>query len=163
MIFIAMEKIDFTKQFAARLRDAMVAAGHHSDKSISGVNIQTLANITGHSPQICRKYLRGLAIPEPLKLIEISKKLKVSPGWLLFGASNNDNARSHSQLSIDKNILLYILRQSNFLYDTSPQREEVSEFLLDLIDDISKIDTNEEQLKKIVDLALSSATHFRIT
>src|SRR5580692_1281071 len=82
---IPMEKVDLTKQFSYRLRDAMIAAGFNSQRSTSGVCIHKLAEITGYSVQICRKYLRGEAIPEPLKLAEIAAKLHVSPGWLLFG------------------------------------------------------------------------------
>ena len=61
-----MEKVNLTKQFAYRLRDAMIAAGFNSQRSTSGVCIHKLAEITGYSVQICRKYLRGEAIPEPL-------------------------------------------------------------------------------------------------
>lgn len=85
-----MEKVNLAKQFADRLRDAMIAAGFNSQRSTSGVCIHKLAEITGYSVQICRKYLRGEAIPDPVKLREIAVKIHVSPGWLLFGDSHND-------------------------------------------------------------------------
>src|SRR5215207_3682155 len=102
-----MEKVNLTKQFAYRLRDAMLAAGFNSQRSTSGVCIHKLAEITGYSVQICRKYLRGEAIPEPVKLIEIAKKLQVSPGWLLFGDAYNDSCISQEMLTIRRNLLHY--------------------------------------------------------
>lgn len=155
-----MEKIDLTKQFAWRLRDAMIAAGYNSQRSTSGVCIHKLAEITGYSVQICRKYLRGEAIPEPVKLTEIAAKLQVAPGWLLFGDSHNDQMHSKDAVLISKNLLRYIFTQSRNLYNTDNLKDDVPEFLLDLINDLSQINANEEQSKKIIDLAISSIKHF---
>ena len=153
-----MEKIDLTKQFAARLRDTMITAGYDSQRSTSGVSVDKLAEITGYSPQICRKYLRGQAVPEPLKLVEIATKLHVSPGWLLFGDSHN----THHKISINRDLLHYIFTQARELYHPERSADEISDFLLDLTQDISQINANEELSKKIIDLALSSAKHFRV-
>ncbi len=155
-----MEKVDLTKQFAYRLRDAMVAAGFDSQRSTSGVCIHKLTEITGYSVQICRKYLRGEAIPEPVKLVDIAAELNVSPGWLLFGDSYDDSATSRNKITISKNLLLYILTCAVDLYNTPHIGNEVPGFLLGLINDLSQINASEEQSKKIVDLALSSARHF---
>ncbi|ARG96566.1 helix-turn-helix domain-containing protein [Legionella micdadei] len=155
-----MEKVDLTKQFAYRLRDAMIAAGFNSQRSTSGVCIHKLAEITGYSVQICRKYLRGEAIPEPVKLVEIAAKLNVSPGWLLFGDSHSDDATSGNKVTITKNLLLYILTHAAKLYNMPHLGKETPGFLLDLINDVSQINASEEQSKKIIDLALSSIKHF---
>lgn len=155
-----MEKVDLTKQFAYRLRDAMIAAGYNSQRSTSGVCIHKLSEITGYSLQICRKYLRGEAIPEPVKLVEIATKLQVSPGWLLFGDSHNDQQHSKDSVLISKNLLRYIFTQSSKLYNTDNLEDDVPGFLLDLINDLSQINANEEQSKKIIDLAISSIKHF---
>ena len=155
-----MEKVNLTKQFSYRLRDAMIAAGFNSQRSTSGVCIHKLAEITGYSVQICRKYLRGEAIPEPVKLIEIAAKLHVSPGWLLFGDAHNDLNISQNKLTISKNLLHYIFTRAACLYNVELQEQEVPDFLMDLINDISLINANEEQSKKIIDLALSSVKHF---
>lgn len=152
-----MEKIDLTKQFAIRLQEALIAAGYYSPRSSSGVNIQKLAEMTGYSPQICRKYLRGEAIPELAKLSEIAAKLKVSAGWLLFGDENSTHC---NKISINKNLLHYIFMSANPLYHTDHSDEDRSDFLLDLVRDVSQINTNEEQSKRIIDLALASAKHF---
>ena len=155
-----MEQVNLTKQFAYRLRDAMIAAGFNSQRSTSGVCIHKLSEITGYSLQICRKYLRGEAIPEPLKLVEIAAKLHVSPGWLLFGDSHNDPSTAPNKISISKNLLHYIFTRASCLYNGSLKEQEIPDFLMDLINDVSLINANEEQSKKIIDLALASVKHF---
>lgn len=155
-----MEKTNLAKQFADRLRDAMVAAGYNSQRSTSGVCIHKLSEITGYSLQICRKYLRGEAIPEPVKLVDIATKLQVSPGWLLFGDSLHEQDVSQDKISISKNLLHYIFAKASCLYSGSLSEPEISNFLLELITDVSQIKASEEQSKKIIDLALASAKHF---
>lgn len=155
-----MEKIDLTKQFAYRLRDAMINAGFNSHRSATGVSINQLAEITGYSVQICRKYLRGEAIPEPVKLVEIAQQLKVSPGWLLFGDAAVEQNKDRDQLSINKNLLHYIFSKATALYNAHNMENQVPDFLIELIEDVSLINANEEQSKKIIDLALASVRHF---
>ncbi|ARB92439.1 helix-turn-helix domain-containing protein [Legionella longbeachae] len=155
-----MEKKNLAKQFADRLRDAMITAGYHSQRSTSGVCIHKLSEITGYSLQICRKYLRGEAIPEPIKLVDIAAKLQVSPGWLLFGDPHHDQGVSQDKISINKNLLHYLFVKASCLYNSSLSEQEISRFLLELINDVNLIDANEDQSKKIIDLALASAKHF---
>jgi transcriptional regulator with XRE-family HTH domain len=124
------------------------------------VCIHKLAEITGYSVQICRKYLRGEAIPEPLKLMEIAAKLNVSPGWLLFGDAHNDTNTSQTKLTISKNLLHYIFIRATCLYNGVLKEQEIPDFLMELIHDVSLINASEEQSKKIIDLALSSVQHF---
>ncbi|WP_115711063.1 helix-turn-helix domain-containing protein [Legionella sainthelensi] len=155
-----MEKNHLAKQFADRLRDAMIAAGYNSQRSTSGVCIHKLSEITGYSLQICRKYLRGEAIPEPMKLIDIAATLQVSPGWLLFGDPLHAQGLSQDKISISKNLLHYIVAKSSCLYNSSLSEPEISRFLLELINDVSLINANEDQSKKIIDLALASVKHF---
>lgn len=155
-----MEKVNLIKQFAYRLRDAMITAGFNSQRSTSGVCIHKLAEITGYSVQICRKYLRGEAIPEPTKLVTIAEHLNVSPGWLLFGDSHNDNPLSSDRITITKNLLHYIFTHAKNLYNNSHLGDEIPTFLMELVMDLSQINANEEQSKKIIDLALSSVKRF---
>jgi transcriptional regulator with XRE-family HTH domain len=124
------------------------------------VCIHKLSEITGYSLQICRKYLRGEAIPDPLKLKEIAAKLHVSPGWLLFGDAHNDESISQNKLLISKSLLHYLFTKAAGLYNSSLAKQEIPDFLMELINDINQIDANEEQSKKIIDLALSSVNHF---
>jgi hypothetical protein len=156
-----MEKNNLNQAFAERLKTSMIAAGYHSKRSTSGVDIHALADIMGYSTQICRKYLRGEAIPDPVKLLDLSKKLLVSPGWLLFGDSFAGETYSNKSIVISKNMLHYIFLQVAELYHVADCQEDVSDFLVDLTRDISQIDADEAQLKKIVDLAFSSVKHFR--
>lgn len=155
-----MEKVDLTKQFAYRLRDSLIAAGFNSQRSTSGVNINKLAEITGYSPQICRKYLRGQALPEPTKLVEIAAQLHVSPGWLLFGDISGDSNSSADKLTISNTLIRYIFERAYTLYNSGRTQNEVSDFLMDLAQDVSQINATDAQSKKIIDLALSSASHF---
>ncbi len=157
-----MEKLELTQHFAKRLYDSMIAAGHSSARSSSGVDIQKLAEISGHSLQICRRYLRGQAIPEPAKLTEIASKLHVSPGWLLFGDDQGDSTASSKSFTIRKNLIHYIFTCAGKLYNTKCSDDEIADFLLDLTNDISKINATEEQSKQIIDLAMSSIKHFKI-
>lgn len=155
-----MEKVNLTKQFSFRLRDAMIAAGYNSQRSTSGVCIHKLAEITGYSLQICRKYLRGEAIPEPVKLVEIAARLQVSPGWLLFGDAHDDLNVTQTKMTLSKNLLHYIFSKAGCLYNGALKEHDVPDFLMELINDVSLINANEEQSKKIIDLALASVKHF---
>lgn len=157
-----MEKLDLTQQFAHRLREALIAAGYSSTRSTSGVDIHKLVEMTGYSAQICRKYLRGQVIPEPTKLSDIAAQLNVSPGWLLFGDSHSDEHATENKITISKNLLHYIFTHANGLYNAGCSSDERSNFLLELTHDVSQIDTTDEQSKKIIDLALFSAKHFRV-
>lgn len=153
-----MEKINLSKLFSYRLRDALIDAGFHSPRSSSGVCVQKLVEITGYSSQICRKYLRGEVLPEPTKLMEIAEKLKVSPGWLLFG--DDCLGKTNEKFFISQKLLHYIFKRACKLYQCSHSSEEVADFLLDLIQDVTQINATDEQSKKIVDLAISSSQHF---
>ncbi len=157
-----MEKIDLIQEFSHRLRDAMIAKGYHSSRSTSGVDIHKLVEMTGYSPQICRKYLRGHVIPEPAKLTELAAKLDVSPGWLLFGDSHSNAGIVENKVTISNDLLHYIFAHANQLYTSTHQSDkETPDFLLKLTREISQIETSDEQSKKIIDLALSSANHFK--
>lgn len=156
-----MEKVDLIKQFAHRLRDAMIAKGYHSARSTSGVDIHKLVELTGNSPQICRKYLSGQVIPEPTKLAEIASKLTVSPGWLLFGDSHSKGDLVENKITISKDLLHYIFEHANQLYTAQASDHEIPDFLLDLTQDVCQIEASDEQSKKIIDLALLSAKHFK--
>lgn len=156
---ITMDKIDLTQQFANRLKEALINAGFNSNRSTSGVDIHKLTEITGYSSQICRKYLLGQALPEPAKLVEIAKALKVSPGWLLFG-ENSNKAKQDNPLTIKKALIRYVFEKASMLKRNQYSQLEVSNFLIGLAEDVSLMQTTDAQSKKIIDLALASASHF---
>ena len=156
-----MNKIQLAEQFSKRLHDAMLTAGHHATRSSSGVDIHALVEITGYSSQICRKYLRGEAIPEPNKLLEIAQALDTSAGWLLFGEKKTPLTPPENYLLLNKTLLHYLLTQAAPIYQTEPDNPEVPAFLTALAEDLSQISADEAQSKRIIDLALSSATRFQ--
>jgi transcriptional regulator with XRE-family HTH domain len=151
-----MENNDLSMQFANRLKKSMAICGYDSQRPASG----TLAEITGYSPQMCRRYLSGEAIPEPQKLAILAEALKVSPGWLLFGESEHDIRLNEDKVVISKKLLSYVLSKAKELYDANPVQGNIPDFVSDLIHKVSKINADEEQSKKIIDLAFLSAKHF---
>ncbi len=128
----SLEKIHLGKQFALRLKDALIAAGFDSQRSPYGVYIQKLATIADCSLQICRKYLKGEVLPEPRKLIIIAQKLNVSPGWLLFGELSNTTGIDSTQITIKKNLLHSIFSNVKPLCDSGKNMNEVADFFIDL-------------------------------
>lgn len=150
-----MSEYDFLKQFAERLREAMHSAGYDSQRSISGVDIHRLAEITGHSVQICRKYLRGEAMPGLPKLIHLASALNVTPGWLAFGEQSISSKKSEQQLFLSNESLHYLFNQVFACYDCAAKEGDIS-FLIQLIQTLSSIQGTEAQTKQIIDLALTS-------
>jgi len=73
------------QDFSKRLMEAMKAKGYLASRSPKGICIQTLAQFAGASEQICRRYVRGDALPDYEKITKIAHSLQISPGWLLFG------------------------------------------------------------------------------
>lgn len=152
-----LEKSDLNQQFALRLRDALLAKGYSSARSLSGINMQKFAELTGHSLQICRKYLRGQVVPESKKLIEIARHLEVSPGWLLFGDCHGQTHGEENKITINKELLQYIyVHVSSLLEPQQEQTEFCSQFFMSLAQDVSHISDDLEQSKKIIDLAIST-------
>ncbi|OGV34552.1 MAG: transcriptional regulator [Legionellales bacterium RIFCSPHIGHO2_12_FULL_35_11] len=156
-----MKKNNLIEEFASRLKISLINANYDSNRSPSGVNISKFSQMVGYSAQICRKYLRGQAIPEPNKLAEIARKLNVSPGWLLFGDCHTKQQDAENKITINKNLLHYIFTHANNLYTNPIQNQEsLPTFLMELTYNVSQIEANYEQSKKIVDLALYSVKHF---
>ena len=159
-----MQKTKITDQFAERLRTALIQAGYNSSRSSYGVNVNKFAAMTGYSAQICRRYLRGEAIPEPTKLAEIAEEINVSPGWLLFGDCHAKKDFEENKITISKDLLHYIFSHVDGLYrNQNTQKDILPQFLLELVNNISQINADNEQSKKIVDLALFSIKKLSVT
>jgi len=137
----------------------MTSSGYHSSRSTSGVCIHKLAEITGYSLQICRKYLRGEALPDPSKLKDIAARLNVSAGWLLFGEENQ--TKDHNILHCNIEVLRYLFIQAKTLYDSKLPPEEIAHFLTELLHDLGGMQTNPEQSRKVIEIALASISHFK--
>ena len=147
------------KAFSNRLIEAMKAKGHAASRSPSGICMQTLAQFAGASEQICRRYIRGDALPDYDKIISIAHHLQVSPGWLLFGevlpSPNQQNKQNEEAL------LHYILKKSHQLYrEESGNTDDYADFVLELFRDVREIQTSKDNLQKIIDLAMRSISSY---
>ena len=148
------------KDFANRLIHAMKLAGHTASRSPNGICMKTLANFAGSSEQICRRYIRGEALPDINKVIKIASNLNQSPGWLLFGDLNEANTTKQSIL-IDEDLLHYILDRSYHLYRQElGDTNDYPDFVLELIRDVQQIDTDAKNSHKIVDIAIGSISSY---
>lgn len=146
-------------EFAHRLIGAMKQAGHTDTRSPSGISVKTMAETMQVSEQICRRYLRGDALPDYEKIVTISQFLSISPGWLLFG---NQPITDEKTIHMDASLLHYILERSHAFYmmQDPEQAHDFPNFVLALINDISAIDAHHDTLKQIIDLAVSSISSF---
>lgn len=142
------------QSFANRLISTLKDKGYTASRSPNGICIKSLAEFTGASEQICRRYIRGDALPDYEKIKQLAFHLQVNPGWLLFGTDENSIPKKNE---IDETILHYILKQSNHLYPASQEgNSDYADFVLGLIREVREIDTSENNLLKIIDLAIGS-------
>ena len=149
------------KSFSNRLIDAMKACGHSASRSPNGICIRTLSEFAGASEQICRRYIRGDALPDYEKVVNMARSLNTSPGWLLFGEEKRDDA-AYQPKTIDDDLLHYILSKSHPLYrEETGDTDDFADFVLELIRDVRDIDTSTSNLEKIIDLAVSSVSSYK--
>lgn len=149
------------QDFSKRLMETMKAKGYAASRSPKGICIQTLARFAGASEQICRRYVRGDALPDYEKIIKIANSLQVSPGWLLFGEQSEPTENS---LPISEDLLYYIIQKSHALYQLDPHpedSEDFPDFVIELIRDVKGVNTTTENLKKVIDIALSSICSYK--
>lgn len=147
------------QSFSNRLIQTLKDKGHTASRSPNGICIKTLAEFTGASEQICRRYIRGDALPDYEKVKQLANHLQVNPGWLLFGDGGNTAPKKNE---IDEKLLHYILKQSHHLYPVShSSNDHYADFVLGLIKEVRTIDTSENNLLKIIDLAIGSISSFK--
>ncbi|HAU0276341.1 helix-turn-helix domain-containing protein [Legionella pneumophila] len=146
------------QSFANRLISALKDRGYTASRSPNGICIKTLAEFTGASEQICRRYIRGDALPDYEKVKQLAFHLQVNPGWLLFGEDENATTKKNE---VDEKLLHYILKQSHHLYPISQgSNDDYADFVLGLIKEVKTIDTSENNLLKIIDLAIGSISSY---
>lgn len=73
------------RDFASRLRQAALLRGFISDRSRSGVDVVALAAAVESSYEMARRYAEGIAMPKPEVVLLISRWLRVSSSWLMYG------------------------------------------------------------------------------
>lgn len=146
--------------FATRLINLLKKQGHIASRSPKGICIKTLAQFTGASEQMCRRYIRGEGLPDFEKIKKLAANLKVNPGWLLFG---DEGHPAPNKNAIDETMLHYILKQSHHLYRNSRgDNTDYADFVLGLIREVNAIDTSHSNLIKIIDLAISSISTYEM-
>ena len=75
---------------AGRLQQAAKVRGLTSDRARSGVDVAGMANATGASYEMARRYAEGLASPSGELARAIATWLRVRVGWLLYGEGGMD-------------------------------------------------------------------------
>lgn len=146
------------KSFSNRLIEAMILNGHVASRSPSGICMKTLSKFSEASEQICRRYVRGDALPDHEKIISLAKHLEVSPGWLLFG---EEGINTSGNIEPEENVLHYILKHSHCLYPVSEGGNgDYADFVLELFREVRSINTSENNLLKIIDIAIGSISLF---
>lgn len=144
------------KEFSNRLIGAMKSKDYITSRASSGICIETLARIAGASEQICRRYVRGDALPDYEKIKNIARSLNISPGWLLFGEESTSIPKQ-----VDDDLLHYILKKSHKLYqEETDDTNDYADFVSGLIRQVREIDTSKENLYKIIKLAIGSISIF---
>ena len=154
-----MSKNQLTAAFAERLRVSLINAGYASNRSSSGVDIHRFAELVAHSPQICRKYLKGECIPEPQKLHEIATNLNIAPGWLMFGDSHAKIDHQENKITITRNLLHHLFMHISDLCKPITKSDYLPQFWLEITEDLQNFNTTEEQSKKMIELAFSPLKH----
>lgn len=145
--------------FAKRLISTLKGQGYVSTRSPNGICIKTVAQIIGVSEQMCRRYIRGDALPDYEKLKLLAENLKVNAGWLLFGEEVHYVG---GKISFDKILLHYILKRSYQLHRDA-KSDDYADFVLELISKIAEIGTCIENSLKIVDVTIHSISAYKKT
>lgn len=149
------------KAFSKRLVDIMKSSGYAASRSPSGICMKTLSELTGASEQICRRFIRGDALPDYEKIIKLTNHLNVSPGWLLFGEKEPTTITQPATF-IEDDLLRYILNKSHHLYrEETENADEYADFVIELVRDVREIITSKENSLKIIDLAISSISSYK--
>jgi len=161
-----MERIDFLKQFSERLNISLHKAGYTSTRSAKiGINLKQLAKMSGVSYQMARKYALGMALPDYHVIPKIATWLNVSPSWLLFGEQGTTPPDQNvtpvtSCIEIERELLQYILHQCFFLFAETTETDKIIHYIVDVIYDVSHLNTDNKMILKIIDMMLSSAVRF---
>lgn len=156
-----MEKIELKKQFVSKLTYFMCERGYNSERTAGGVNIGILASIADCSYQMARKYAIGEVLPDLSIIIKIANHLNCHPAQLLFDDVPLQNIPINNAVdlvAINKPLLKYILNKSLALLSLSHDSEDIINFVVGIIYDVSHLDVNTETLHKIIDMMISSAT-----
>ena len=139
---------DYTQtSFGARLKLVMIQKGFSSNRSPYGVDVTRLSEITQHSPQICRKYLKNTALPNKETIMRLSEALDVSPGWLLFG---EDTSRHKDLVSLSPALLRSVIEEGLAVQAHFKSNHDFADFLMHIVEKIQKFDLPEVDIRQII-------------
>lgn len=157
-----MDRNDLVIDFSNRLTQLMQHAGFGSLRSKTGVTVKCLAEVSGCSHQMARKYVLGGALPDVDVILKIAKWLKVSPGWLLFGEDSKipNNIHRKYLVHIEPDLLEYILLNSLPLLSITRDKHELVCFIMDMIQDATHIEAEKTDILKLIDISIHSAMRF---
>lgn len=154
-----MGKKTFNLEFSERLRGLMIARGHASYSASSGVSPTALCKGIGCFTEMALRYLDGRSIPSPENILKIAAWLDVEPGFLLFGEQGAKKSKQdHNKINIDKDLLIYALQKALPIIKNVKHESEALEFFISILLDLSQMEIETEQLKKVFDLTIRSTT-----
>lgn len=109
--------------------------------------------ISGHTTDPRVSTLKSIAA-----YFNVSLDCLFNPNYL---SSEKDRNIKSKKNEIDETLLHYILKQSHHLYPISQNRNnDYADFVLELLKEINAIDTSDENLIKIIDLAIGSISSY---
>lgn len=149
----------FNHEFSERLREVMIKKGHASRTAACGVSPAALSKAIGCFTEMALRYLDGRSVPTPDNVLKIAEWLEVDPSYLLFGKQENKYQLTNKIL-IDKNIIDYTLKKIIPLIKGSNNELEIVSFFSSILSDVSLINMENDELKKVVDLAVKSTSFF---
>ena len=135
------------KSFGTRLKLVMIQKGFSSNRSPYGVDVTRLSEITQHSPQICRKYLKNTALPNKETIMRLSEALDVSPGWLLFG---EDTSRHKDLVSLSPALLRSVIEEGLAVQAHFKSNHYFADFLMHIVETIQKFDLPDLEIRQII-------------
>ena len=135
------------KSFGTRLKLVMIQKGFSSNRSPYGVDVTRLSEITQHSPQICRKYLKNTALPNKETIMRLSEALDVSPGWLLFG---KETSRHKDLVSLSPALLRSVIEEGLAVQAHFKSNHDFADFLMHIVEKIQRFDLPEVDIRQII-------------
>jgi transcriptional regulator with XRE-family HTH domain len=149
----------YNLEFSERLREIMLKKGYGSRSAAHGVSPIAISKAIGCYNEMSLRYLDGRSVPTPDIALKISEWLEISPAYLLFGEQENKHSFDN-KIHIDKDIIEYTLKKIIPLIKQSNNESEIISFFNSILSDISLINMDNDELKKVVNLAVKSTSFF---
>lgn len=137
----------------------MIKKGHASRTATCGVSPAALSKAIDCYTEMALRYLDGRSIPAPDVVLKIADWLEVDPAYLLFGKQENQ-FMFLNKILIDKDIIDYTLKKIIPLIKQTNNELEIVSFFSSILSDVSLINMENDELKKVVDLAVKSTSFF---